>query len=174
MTTEEKLVRENANIIRYCTIDFMNERHMPHSVYYDDVFQEAAIGFLNAYRKSLPDKYLRTSIRYHLYKQFIHQHGIHRNPKKKCDVMVENTPNPGFFTENGIRTHNMDDDIISTMDIARWVSTLAPNDRLVVQMMLCGYKAGDIESRLNTKPSQYQWQRRRIGKSYKAYFGEAG
>lgn len=183
MTTEEKLVRDNADIIRLCAIDFMNERHMPYSVYYEDVLQEAVIGFLKWHRKmeagafgSTPavHKYLRTSVRYHLYNQFIHQHGIHRNPKKKCDIMIEDTPNPDLFTEIEIRAHNVDDDIVSTMDIARWVSTLTPQDRLVVQMILGGYKPKDIESRQNMKASQYQWQKRRIGKSYRAYFGEAG
>ena len=47
MTEEEKLVRENAQIIRYCALDFMRERHMPYTLYYDDVFQEAAIGFIS-------------------------------------------------------------------------------------------------------------------------------
>lgn len=182
MTEEEKLVRDNAQTIRYCALDFMRERHMPYAVYYDDVFQEAAIGFLKWHRKlesgafsSVTDahRFLRTSVRYHLYKHFIHQRGIHRNPKKECNIKIEETVDDSFG-EIGATSYNVEDDIVLTMDIARWVSTLTPNDRLAVQMMLRGYKPGDIESRLHTKPSQYQWQKRRIGKSYRAYFGEAG
>lgn len=182
MTEEEKLVRENAQIIRYCALDFMRERHMPYTLYYDDVFQEAAIGFIKWHRKlesgayhymTDAHKYIRTSIRYHLYKHFIHQRGIHRNPKKECNIMVEEMPDDNFG-EIGATPYNVEDDMVFAMDVARWVSTLTPNDRLAVQMMLRGYKPGDIESHLNTKPSQYQWQKRRIGKSYRAYFGEAG
>ena len=72
--------------------------------------------------------------------------------------MVEEMPDDSFG-EIGATPYNVEDDIILTMDIARWVSTLTPNDRLAVQMMLRGYKPGDIESHLNTKPSQYQWQK---------------
>ena len=172
MTTEEKLVRENANIIRYCAMDFMNERHMPYSVYYDDVIQEAAIGFLNCYRKSLPHKYIRTSIRYHLYKQFIHQHGIHRNPKRECDVQLV------YADDNAVKRANasfkMDDDLAFNIDLDKWMATLTPQDRLVVKMILRGYPPREIELKENIKPGQYNWQRLRIGKSYRAYFGEAG
>lgn len=172
MTTEEKLVRENANIIRYCAMDFMNERHMPYAVYYDDVFQEAAIGFLNWYRKSIPHKYLRTSIRYHLYKQFIHQHGIHRNPKKKCEVQIADVNND--IVESYMTPMCIEEDIAFNIDLDKWMATLTPQDRLVVKMILRGYPPREIESKENIKPSQYNWQRLRIGKSYKAYFGEAG
>lgn len=180
MTTEEKLVRDNANIIRLCAIDFMNERHMPYSVYYEDVLQEAVIGFLKWHRKmeagafgSTPavHKYLRTSVRYHLYNQFIHQHGIHRNPKKKCDIKLVGDDSMDVCGKTPL---NMEEEIILHIDLDKWMSTLTPQDRLVVQMILGGYKPKDIESRQNMKASQYQWQKRRIGKSYRAYFGEAG
>ena len=180
MTTEEKLVRDNANIIRLCAIDFMNERHMPYSVYYEDVLQEAIIGFLKWHRKmeagafgSTPamHKYLRTSVRYHLYNQFIHQHGIHRNPKKKCNIKLVDDDSVDI---DGKTPWDMEEEIILHIDLDKWMSTLTPQDRLAVQMILKGYPPRDIESRQNMTTGQYQWQKRRIGKSYRAYFGEAG
>ena len=175
MTDEEKLLRDNSQLIRYCVHQFITERNMPYRVYYDDVFQEAVIGFLNYSRKveagRAKPNCASSAIRYHLYNAFISQHGIKRTRYCKREIKVDPVGEVALLDRE---IQDPIDRIVYAADIDRWISTLSPDDQLVVRMILWGYPPKEIAEQTKKKSRQYRYQKSRLKKLYSDYFGEAG
>lgn len=168
--TESEAVTKYAKLIRYHGTRFMRERHMPYQIYVDDVLQEATIGFISWWRKMEaggfgPDgeKYIGTSIRFHLYKAFLHERGIHRSSRAPCKVRVLNESDAEFPPVEF-------EDPVYKDDVERWMKSLRPDDRIVVEMWIKGYPPREIEKRTAMKDYQYRYRKERIARSYRDYF----
>lgn len=177
LTPEEKLLKNYGGAIWYAANAFMEERHMIPAIYREDVMQEARIAFIQWYRNKEAgkfgengNKYLFSAIRYHLYKAFINANGVHRNPKKPCDIKIVAVDDVTPLSQPESDTV---DDMCEHADLNRWMNTLCPDDRRVVRLMLAGYPPGIIQTKTGMKPYNYHRARQRIGKSYRGYFSEA-
>lgn len=181
--TEESIIRNNTSFIRMCALNFIRERGLaPVSYYYEDVFQEACIAYLNWYRKSNngnPDwkKFAASAIRFHLLRRYINPFGFattkyavyHRRPKPEIKVGVSVVDELEFMSRN-----DKSEDMEYRIDFDRWLESLDSPDREIVVLLCKGYKPGEVIEKLGLCRDSYRYRKNKIHKNYNKFFKEVG
>ena len=186
--TEESIIRDNSNFIRMCALRFIRERGLaPVSYYYEDVFQEACIAYLNWYRKSengKPEwkKFAASAIRFHLLKRYINPFGFavtgyavdKRRPKPEIRVGLVDTPYMCILEERGHGFTEDDEDMAYKLDFDKWIESLNPQDREIVILLCKGYKPGEVMKKFGMERRDYSYRKNKIRKNYDKFFKEVG
>lgn len=164
---EDKVIRDNIGFVRNCAWEFITESRIKPSDY-DDVFQEATIGYLLWHRKARNGelgkdgwKYAKTSIKYHLLQRFVDRHGmgVHWQAvrsKKIPEVVLTDEP-------------DIDDVMFDDTDIyfRDWLSMLSEEDRdIVISRMETGRRSKSYRK----SPTTYSAHLRKIRRSFDDYF----
>lgn len=165
---EERLIRENEDFIRSCAWKYMNETQMSPSSF-DDVYQEAALAYLNLYRRiesgALPpgsERYARAVIRYALLKKFVDRHGM---GVRFSNVRGHRAPRVNYRPENPAYVD--DDADFASVYIRDWISSLPDEDREIVTSKISTGKPPETWRKSNTA---YRYRIHRIRRSFDDYF----
>lgn len=152
------------------------ERKLTPALYWRDVFQEAAFAYVKRtrYMAKHPDaqECMPTVIKRHLGRAFLDIHGVHlRTAQRYTYEEVEAAKRKELETS---QEEWCEDDSILRLDIERWKSTLAQQDRAIFDMLIDNVPPTEIARRMNLHRNTCDYRRKVIRRSFMEYFKEAG
>lgn len=175
IVTEQEELNKSLNFIRQQAWHFIAEQRMePKGYYFEDVFQEACVGWLLWYRKcnsgeyrsKTPQEFAASAIRYHLLRRFCSRNGYGLSWRQVANIQASGKPLPRNAEETGNESDSFE---ITEPYVRDFLNHLSALDRSIVVMLMYNEKPGYIMEAMGIPRSTLQYRRKVIRNAYDKY-----
>lgn len=173
--SEQDELKKSLNFIRQQAWRFIAEQRMePKYYYFDDVFQEACIGWMLWYRKckagdyrsTHPEDFAASAIRYHLLRRFCDRNGYGLTWRQVANIQANGQPLPRGTEERINESESIE---VTEPYVRDFLDRLNATDRNILLMLMYDEKPQYIMEVMGIPRSTLQYRRKVIRNAYNEY-----